>query len=83
MKAEDWIKVCRDKWGFLADRMMEQMYESLPIIIWEEAVERYLKWYFRKYKCRNRHHTNNLAETSRWWGKFMVVDSKGYSRYFM
>lgn len=48
-----------------------------------EAVEKYLKWYFRKYKCRNQHHTNNLAETSRWWGKFMVVDSKGYYRYFM
>jgi hypothetical protein len=49
----------------------------------QEAIKRYLKWYFRKYKCRNRHHTDNLAETSRWWGKFMVVDSKGYSRYFM
>lgn len=49
----------------------------------QEAVERYLKWYFRKYKCRNMHHTNNLAETSRWWGKFMVVDSRGFSRYFM
>jgi hypothetical protein len=39
MKAEDWIKVCRDKWGFLADRMMEQMYESLPIIIWDSKYE--------------------------------------------
>ena len=39
MKAEDWIKVCRDKWGFFADRMMEQMYESLPIIIWNSKYE--------------------------------------------
>lgn len=48
-----------------------------------EAVERYIKWYFRKHKHRNPHHTNNLAETTRCWGSFMVVDSKGYSRYFM
>ena len=39
MKAEDWIKVCRDKWGFLADGMMEQMYESLPIIVWDSKYE--------------------------------------------
>ena len=49
----------------------------------KEAVERYLRWYFRCYKQRNNHHTNNLAETSWCWGKFMVVDTKGYTRFFM
>lgn len=39
MKTE-WIKVNRDKWGFLADGMMEQMYDSLPIIIWDSKYER-------------------------------------------
>lgn len=49
----------------------------------KEAVERYLRWYFRYYKCRNAFHTNNLVETSWNWGRFMVIDSKGYKRYFM
>jgi hypothetical protein len=49
----------------------------------KEAVERYLRWYFRYYKCRNEFHTNNLVETSYNWGRFMVIDSKGYKRYFM
>ena len=49
----------------------------------KEAVERYLRWYFRHNKHRNQFHTTNLVETSWNWGKFMVVDSKGYSRYFM
>ena len=35
MNAEDWIKVDRDKWGFLADGIMEQMYDSLPVIVWD------------------------------------------------
>lgn len=47
------------------------------------AVERYLRWYFRCYKQRNRFHTTQIVETTWNWGKFMVVDSKGYSRYFM
>lgn len=46
------------------------------------AVEKYLRWYFRYYKRRNKFHTNNLVETSWNWGKFMVVDAMGYRRYF-
>ena len=49
----------------------------------KEAVERYLRWYYRRYKYRNQHHTNNLVETSWNWGKFRVIDSRGYERYFM
>lgn len=48
-----------------------------------EAVERYLRWYFRFYKFRNLFHTNNLVETSWNWGKFRVEDTRGYVRYFM
>ena len=49
----------------------------------EEAVQRYLKWYWRTYKNRNPHHTNTLVETTYQWGKFRVEDSRGYTRYFM
>lgn len=35
-----WIKINRDKWGFLAVGMFEQMYSSLPIIIWDSKYER-------------------------------------------
>ena len=48
-----------------------------------EAVERYLRWYFRFYKFRNEFHKNNLVETSLNWGKFRVEDARGYVRYFM
>lgn len=36
---EKWIKIDRDKWGFLADGMLEQMYGSLPIIVWDSKYE--------------------------------------------
>lgn len=36
----NWIKINRDKWGFLADEMMEQLYNALPIIIWDSKHER-------------------------------------------
>ena len=48
-----------------------------------EAVERYLRWYFRYYKQRNKFHTTNLVETSWNWGRFRVEDTRGYVRYFM
>ena len=48
-----------------------------------EAVERYLRWYFRYYKQRNQFHTTNLVETSWNWGRFRVEDTRGYVRYFM
>ena len=47
------------------------------------AVEKYQRWYFRHYKHHNKFHTTYIVETTWNWGKFMVVDSKGYSRYFM
>lgn len=40
MKAEDWIPIKRDRWGFLADNMIEQMYQVLPIIIWNNRWEK-------------------------------------------
>ena len=36
----NWIQIKRDKWGFLADGMLEQMYLSLPVIIWDSDDER-------------------------------------------
>lgn len=40
MKAEDWIMVNRDRWGFLEDGMMEHMYQNLPIIVWDSRYEK-------------------------------------------
>lgn len=39
MKQEDWKEIRRDKWGFLADGTMTEMYESLPIIVWDSKYE--------------------------------------------
>lgn len=35
----NWIKIDRDKNGFLADHMLEQMYLSLPVIVWDSESE--------------------------------------------
>lgn len=34
MKAKDWIKIERDKDGFLADKSRDDIYDSLPVIVW-------------------------------------------------
>ena len=47
------------------------------------AVQRYQRWYFRKYKRRPIHWSSTLAEVSRTFAKYMVVDYKGYYRYYM
>ena len=35
MKAEDWIKIERDKDGFIDEQSKELLYNSLPVIIWD------------------------------------------------
>ena len=39
MKAEDWKEIRRDKWGFLANGMTTEMYDSLPVIVWDSKYE--------------------------------------------
>lgn len=39
MKAKVWLSIRRDKWGFLADGMLEQMYNNLPLIVWDSKYE--------------------------------------------
>ena len=43
---QEWIKIDRDADGFLADHMLEQMYLSLPVIIWDSESEmaEYMDW---------------------------------------
>ena len=47
------------------------------------AVQKYQRWYFRKYKRKPEHWCSNLSEVSRTFAKYMVVDYKGYYRYYM
>lgn len=47
------------------------------------AVERYQRWYFRKHKRRPIHWCSTVAEVSITFAKYMVVDYKGYYRYYM
>ena len=47
------------------------------------AVERFQRWYFRKHKRRPMHWCSTVAEVSRTFAKYMVVDYKGYYRYYM
>ena len=47
------------------------------------AVQRYQRWYFRKYKRKPLHWCSSVNEVSRTFAKYMVVDYKGYYRYYM
>lgn len=47
-----------------------------------EAVYRYQRWYFRKHKQRSISHSGHKCSTTIRFGKFRVVDDKGYHRYY-
>lgn len=49
----------------------------------KHAIQRYQRWYFRKHKRRPEHWCSTFTEVSRIFGKYMVVDYKGYYRYYM
>lgn len=47
------------------------------------AIRKYQRWYFRKNKEHHKYAFHApFCETSRTWGKFKVVDRKGYARYY-
>lgn len=47
------------------------------------AIRKYQRWYFRKHKEHQKHAFNApFSETSYEWGKFKVIDIKGYARYY-
>lgn len=46
------------------------------------AILRYMNWHFRHYKQRSRHHKSSYSETSHNWGEVLVIDPKGYKRYY-
>ena len=39
MRAEDWREIKRDRNGFLADEMLEKMYLSLPVAVWDSKYD--------------------------------------------
>ena len=47
------------------------------------AIQRYLRWWQRKYKRKHKFHKNYYAETTHYWGIFEVIDEKGYKAYWM
>ena len=47
------------------------------------AIQRYQRWYFRKHKRRPKHWCSTFAEVSGTFATYMVVDYKGYYRYYM
>lgn len=47
----------------------------------EQAVKRYFRWYFRRYKELS-DNDNQMQETKHRYGKIRVVDSKGFSHYY-
>lgn len=62
----------RNDWEF------KKIKASTPI----HAIERYMKWHFRHFKYRSKHQHEWYKETSYNWGEILVVDEKGYKRYY-
>lgn len=47
------------------------------------AIRKFHRWYFRKHKQHHEYAFDApFSETSETWGKFKVVDMKGYARYY-
>ena len=48
----------------------------------EGAIRKYFRRYERKYKEKSTKHLTYLNETTRNWGRVMVIDSRGYKTYW-
>ena len=48
----------------------------------QHAVRRYMQWYRRSMKQLHNEHFTLLRETTASWGKFLVIDNKGYKTYY-
>lgn len=46
------------------------------------AIERYMKWHFRRFKYKSRHQCEWYKETTYHFGGILVVDEKGYKRFY-
>lgn len=63
---------------YLNEWEFKKINASTPI----HAIERYMKWHYRHFKYRSSHQQKWYKETSYKWGEILVVDEKGYNRYY-
>lgn len=47
------------------------------------AVERYMKYYWRKHKQKHSSYQTFYHEVTYDFGRILVIDEKGYKRYYM
>ena len=47
------------------------------------AVERYMKYYWRKHKQKHSSYRTFYHEVTSDWGRILVIDEKGYKRYYL
>ena len=47
------------------------------------AVERYMKYYWRKNKQKHPSYQTFYHEVTCDWGRILVIEEKGYKRYYM
>ena len=49
---------------------------------YEMALRRYLKWYWNHFKEKHADHKSTMFETTSKFGSFVVINEKGYKRYY-
>ena len=49
---------------------------------YEMALRRYLKWYWNHFKEKHADHKSTMFETTSKFGAFVVINEKGYKRYY-
>lgn len=49
----------------------------------EMALNRYLKWYWNHFKERHADDNSSLVETTSKFGSFVVIDEKGFKKYYI
>ena len=63
---------------FIKENKLHEMKASSEI----HAIHRYMRWYFRRYKQRNPHHKDCYIQTTEKFGEVLVINDKGYKRYY-
>lgn len=73
--AVHWTKVCC-LFGAYSDCAVIVMANSF-----EMAIKRFVRYEERKYKERSEYH-GCCTETDRNWGRLMVIDERGYKKFY-
>lgn len=76
-----YVDVCIGSFGFHY-RIGKNDCKVIKALNDKHAIAKYMKWCWRRYKKRNIHQKGHYTETTQKWGEIVVMDEKGYMRFY-